>query len=109
MKGRRAFLKEASALTLLSSFSRPALCSEASAITPAQAPTPAKSREPLGWKPHPIKRGDGRGGWTVYSGEYQFLVHQESRRESLPLRPGPNGQWRNNVGSRLERRERERI
>lgn len=76
MKGRRAFLKEASALTLLSSFSPISVRSEAAAITPAQAPTPAKSREPLGWKPHPIKQGDGRGGWIVRSGEYQFLVRQ---------------------------------
>ncbi len=74
MKGRRTFLREASALTLLSSVFPPSLCSEAFAIIPAQAQ--AKSREPLGWKPHPIKRGDGRGGWSVHSEEYQFLVHQ---------------------------------
>jgi hypothetical protein len=74
MKSRRGFLKEAGALALFSSSFSPSVGAEASAIPPAQAQ--AKSREPLGWKPHPIKRGDGHGGWNVDAGEYRFLVHQ---------------------------------
>jgi hypothetical protein len=27
----------------------------------------------LGWREHPIRGGDGKGGWRYQQGEYQFL------------------------------------
>ena len=29
--------------------------------------------DPTGWKPHDIRKGDGKGGWTYVPGELQFL------------------------------------
>lgn len=94
MNGRRAFLGKAGALTLLSSFSPSLLRSDALASAQSQAPIPAKRREPIGWKPHFVKQGDGRGGWITHSAEYQFLVHQEVGRHLFPygVRQMDNGE-----------------
>jgi hypothetical protein len=69
---RRAFLKKVSGLTVLSPLSTMPLSWAASA--PPGAETAAKpDREPLGFKPHPIRQGDGNGGWIVRWGEVQPL------------------------------------
>lgn len=43
-----------------------------------------KNPEGLGWKPHPLKQGDGRGGWVVHPAEYQFL-HPHTGRSICPF------------------------
>lgn len=32
-----------------------------------------RGEDPVGWKPHDIRKGDGKGGWTYQKGEFQFL------------------------------------
>lgn len=38
-----------------------------------------------GWKPHPIRVGDGKGGWTYMPGEFQFLQQTGLTQEGMPL------------------------
>jgi hypothetical protein len=45
-------------------------------VAAAQAPA---GKEPLGWKPHVIRRGDGKGGWAEHPGRYQFLYKKEGK------------------------------
>src|SRR3954463_5473407 len=84
MTKRRAFLKQAGALTLLGPHvpltTTPVMLA---ALTNQNLPS-AKGREPLGWKPLLIKQGDGKGGWTLKSAEYQFL-HRSLGRYVFPF------------------------
>lgn len=43
-----------------------------------------KNPEGRGWKPHPLKQGDGRGGWVVHPAEYQ-LLHPRTGRSICPF------------------------
>ncbi len=45
---------------------------------------PGKDKEPLGWKPHVIRRGDGKGGWVEQAGRYQFL-HKKGAKYVMPF------------------------
>jgi hypothetical protein len=38
-----------------------------------------EDRQPLGWKPHVIRRGDGKGGWVVMAGRCRFLHKKEGK------------------------------
>ena len=61
MKSRRMFLKEAGTWTVLAPLmAQPLACSlgEASMTTETM---PKKDAGPLGFKPHPVRRGDGKG------------------------------------------------
>lgn len=40
---------------------------------------------PLGWKEHPIRVGDGQGGWTYMPGEFRFLHQEGLTQEGMPL------------------------
>ncbi|MFN0166219.1 MAG: hypothetical protein ACKV22_07290 [Bryobacteraceae bacterium] len=40
--------------------------------------------EPLGWKPHHLKQGDGRGGWKLIPAEFRF-VHRMTGRYVFPF------------------------
>jgi hypothetical protein len=68
MNNRRSFLKQIG-VGALSPALRPAMAQQAGGA----------GMERLGFKPHPIKQGDGRGGWIIRAGEYQFLHHPAGR------------------------------
>jgi len=78
MKNRRTFMKQAGTLTLLSPLAA-ASCTRrkpepAAEALPFPQTIPAeKDGEPLGFKPHPIRVGDGKGGWQLHWGEVQLL------------------------------------
>jgi hypothetical protein len=40
--------------------------------------------EGLGWRPHAIKQGDGRGGWELRAGECRFL-HKTGGKYTMPF------------------------
>lgn len=70
---RRAFLRQAATLAALSPLGGqrvrpPSLQQEVSAGHSA-----SEVPEQLGWKPHWIKQGDGKGGWRCRPAEIQFL------------------------------------
>ena len=81
MKNRRTFLKQVGMLTVLTPLAAVGSAGPRPLVPQAQAiPTPqpvplVKDGEPLGFKPHPIRQGDGKGGWTVRWGEVQLLRH----------------------------------
>src|SRR5437870_419015 len=81
---RRAFLKQAGTLTLLGPYMPLTTPPASVAASTNQNLTPAKDREPLGWKPHLIKEGDAKGGWTLKSAAYQFL-HRSVGRYVFPF------------------------
>ena len=74
MADRRTFLKQLGAGMLLAA---PSLS------TPLQAAAEQDSNESMGWKPHPLKQGDGRGGWIVRPAEYN-LLHRRTGRYLFP-------------------------
>ena len=43
----------------------PGLLLAALVLLPAVAAQGPADKEPLGWKPHVIRRGDGKGGWVL--------------------------------------------
>jgi hypothetical protein len=49
--------------------------------------------EPLGWRPHAVKRGNGRGGWTLEPADFRFL-HRATGSYVFPfgLAPMDNGE-----------------
>lgn len=73
MSNRRAFLKQASALTVFASGTTALSNSTMAARVDAKATTLDTPAEHLGWKPHWIKQGDGKGGWTLRLAQIQFL------------------------------------
>jgi hypothetical protein len=48
------------------------------------AAIPARADEITGWKQHAILRGDGEGGWTAQSAEFQFR-HKKGGKFVLPF------------------------
>lgn len=48
--------------------------------------------EPLNWRPHSIKRGDGRGGWTLEPADFRFLHRATGRYVFLGLAAMDNGE-----------------
>ena len=86
---RRAFLKQAGALTALSSFVNQPLGSMAFPSTAAAEQTAAETPEQLGWKPHWIKQGDGKGGWLCRPAQMQFLHAGDGKMSYMDRRfPG---------------------
>src|SRR5438046_1842859 len=53
----------------------------------------ASASEPVGWKPHAIKEGDGHGGWVERAAEFRF-VHKKDGGYVVPfgLRQLDNGE-----------------
>ena len=43
-----------------------------------------RDRDPVGWKPHDIRKGDGKGGWIWQKGELQFL-HARYGKTIMPF------------------------
>jgi hypothetical protein len=44
----------------------------------------ASAGEPVGWKPHTIKQGDGHGGWVERPAEFRF-VHKKDGKYVFPF------------------------
>ena len=42
------------------------------------------TKEPLGWKPHVIRKGDGKGGWMDHPGSLQF-IHKKGGKYVMPF------------------------
>ena len=65
MKNRRAFLKQAGALTVLSPLMSKSLPSSPVPNPASAATSSGEDQGHLGFKPHWMKQADGKGGWVL--------------------------------------------
>ena len=73
MSNRREFLKETGILAGVAPFLTGGLRAAAGANPSSVAAASEDKSSQLGFKPHWIKQGDGRGGWVLRPAEIQFL------------------------------------
>lgn len=73
MKNRRAFLKQAGALTVLSPLMSKSLPSSPVPNPASAATSSGEDQGHLGFKPHWMKQADGKGGWVLRPAEIQLL------------------------------------
>jgi hypothetical protein len=75
MKNRREFLTQAGALTMMSPLLPARLQSSPNARVGGSATPSQDVPDYLGWKPHFMPQGDGKGAWVVRPAMVQFLQY----------------------------------